>query len=73
MLGRAFAAAATFQEAFAIYENTRKERANGAQLASRQQADELQGVTERGANPGARIRARTCWPGRNRAIAAAGA
>jgi salicylate hydroxylase len=53
VLGRAFAAAATFAEAFAIYENTRKERANGAQLASRQQADELQGVTERGANPGA--------------------
>jgi hypothetical protein len=32
---------------------TRKERANGVQLASRQQADENQGVTERGANPGA--------------------
>ncbi|MBV8839349.1 MAG: FAD-dependent monooxygenase [Alphaproteobacteria bacterium] len=53
VLGRAFAAGGTFEEAFAIYENTRKERANGAQLASRQQADELQGVTERGANPGA--------------------
>ena len=53
VLGRAFAAASTFEEAFAIYENTRKQRANGVQLASRQQADENQGVTERGANPGA--------------------
>lgn len=53
VLGRAFAVASTFQEAFAIYENTRKERANGVQLASRQQADEIQGVTKRGANPGA--------------------
>jgi salicylate hydroxylase len=53
VLGRAFAAASTFEEAFGIYENTRKERANGVQLASRQQADENQGVTTRGANPGA--------------------
>jgi salicylate hydroxylase len=53
VLGRAFATANTFQEAFAIYENTRTERANGIQLASRQQADEIQGVTKRGANPGA--------------------
>lgn len=53
VLGRAFAAASTFEEAFGIYENTRKERANGVQLASRQQADENQGVTKRGANPGA--------------------
>jgi len=53
VLGRAFAAASTFEEAFGIYENTRKERANGVQLASRQQADENQGVTRRGANPGA--------------------
>jgi salicylate hydroxylase len=52
VLARAFAAAGTFAEAFAIYENTRKERANGVQLASRQQADENQGVTTRGANPG---------------------
>jgi 2-polyprenyl-6-methoxyphenol hydroxylase-like FAD-dependent oxidoreductase len=52
VLGRAFAAADTFEEAFRIYENTRKERANGVQLASRQQADENQGVTQRGANPG---------------------
>jgi 2-polyprenyl-6-methoxyphenol hydroxylase-like FAD-dependent oxidoreductase len=52
ILGRAFAAAPTFEEAFAIYEAARKERANGVQLASRQQADEIQGVTERGANPG---------------------
>jgi salicylate hydroxylase len=53
ILGRAFADAATFEEAFAIYENTRKERANGVQLASRQQADEIQGLTKRGENPGA--------------------
>jgi salicylate hydroxylase len=52
ILGRAFAVASTPNEAFAIYENTRKERANGVQLASRQQADEIQGVTKRGANPG---------------------
>jgi hypothetical protein len=52
VLGRASAVANTFQEGFAIYENTRKERANGVQLASRQQADEIQGVTRRGANPG---------------------
>jgi salicylate hydroxylase len=52
-LGRAFAAASTFDEAFRIYENTRKERANGVQLASREQANEIQGVTERGPNPGA--------------------
>ena len=53
ILGRAFAAASAPEEAFAIYENTRKERANGVQLASRQQAEEIQGVTKRGANPGA--------------------
>jgi 2-polyprenyl-6-methoxyphenol hydroxylase-like FAD-dependent oxidoreductase len=53
VLGRAFAQASTFEKAFGIYENTRKERANGVQLASRQQADENQGVTDRGANPGA--------------------
>ncbi len=53
VLGRAFAAASTFTEAFSTYENTRKERANGVQLASRQQADEIQGVTKRGVNPGA--------------------
>jgi len=53
LLGRSFALASTFQEAFAIYENTRKARANGVQLASRQQGDELQGVTNRGPNPGA--------------------
>jgi salicylate hydroxylase len=53
VLGRAFAAAHTFEAAFGIYENTRKQRANGVQLASRQQADEIQGITKRGANPGA--------------------
>jgi 2-polyprenyl-6-methoxyphenol hydroxylase-like FAD-dependent oxidoreductase len=50
VLGRAFGAARTFEEAFGIYENTRKERANGVQLASRQQADEIQGTTESGPN-----------------------
>ena len=53
VLGRAFAAASSFEKAFATYENTRRDRANGVQLASRQQADENQGVTKRGANPGA--------------------
>ena len=53
VLGRAFAAAGTYAEAFLIYEQTRKERANGVQLASRRQADEIQGATPRGANPGA--------------------
>jgi salicylate hydroxylase len=52
ILGRAFAAAARSEEAFTIYDAARKERANGVQLASRQQADEIQGVTKRGANPG---------------------
>ena len=52
ILGRAFAVASAPNEAFAIYENTRKERANGVQLASRQQADDIQGITKRGANPG---------------------
>jgi len=52
ILGRAFAAAATPAQAFAIYEHARKQRANGVQLASRQQADENQGATTRGANPG---------------------
>jgi 2-polyprenyl-6-methoxyphenol hydroxylase-like FAD-dependent oxidoreductase len=52
ILGRAFAAASTPREIFAIYENTRRERANGIQLASRRQADEIQGVSKRGANPG---------------------
>ena len=52
VLGRAFSAANTFAQAFSIYEDTRKERANGVQLASRRQADEIQGVTPRGANRG---------------------
>ena len=52
VLGRAFAAANTVEEAFLVYENTRKQRANGVQLASRRQADEIQGVTAKGANPG---------------------
>ena len=54
VLGRAFVASETFSEAFATYEGTRKERANGVQLASRQQADEI------GALPsGAQIREQT--------------
>jgi salicylate hydroxylase len=52
VLARAFAAASTHAEAFELYEGVRKERANGVQIASRQQADEIQGVTKRGANPG---------------------
>jgi salicylate hydroxylase len=52
VLGRAFSAASTFAQAFSIYQDTRKDRANGVQLASRRQADEIQGVTPRGANPG---------------------
>lgn len=53
VLGRAFAAANTYQEAFVLYEGSRKQRANGVQLASRRQADEIQGTTARGPNPGA--------------------
>lgn len=52
VLGRAFAAANTVEEALLMYEDTRKERANAVQLASRRQADEIQGVTAKGANPG---------------------
>src|SRR6516164_11865968 len=52
VLARAFAAASTFAQAFSMYENTRKGRANGVQLASRRHADEIQGATPRGANPG---------------------
>ena len=52
VLGRAFAAASTVDEALRLYEMARKERANGVQLASRRQADEIQGVTTKGANPG---------------------
>lgn len=52
VLGRAFSAANSFQEAFSLYEGTRKQRANGVQLASRRQADEIQGATARGPNPG---------------------
>ena len=53
VLGRAFAASNSIEEALFMYENTRRERANGVQLASRRQADEIQGVTARGPNPGA--------------------
>jgi salicylate hydroxylase len=53
VLGRAFVASNSFEEAFLTYDNTRRERANGVQLASRRQADEIQGVTARGPNPGA--------------------
>jgi salicylate hydroxylase len=52
VLGRAFAASNNFEEAFSVYENTRRERANGVQHASRRQADEIQGVTAKGPNPG---------------------
>jgi len=49
ILGRAFGAAATVEEAFARYEAARKERANGAQTMSRARAEELMQF----ANPGA--------------------
>ncbi len=52
VLGRAYAAANALDEALLAYEMTRKERANGVQLASRRQADDIQGVTAKGANPG---------------------
>jgi 2-polyprenyl-6-methoxyphenol hydroxylase-like FAD-dependent oxidoreductase len=52
VLGRAFAVADTVEQALLMYENTRKERANSVQLASRRQADEIQGVTAKGANAG---------------------
>jgi hypothetical protein len=53
VLGRAFAASSSFEEAFRAYETARRERANGVQLASRRHADEIQGVTAKGPNPGA--------------------
>jgi salicylate hydroxylase len=52
ILGRAFAAANNIGQAFSTYERARKERANAVQLGSREQADQLQGITREGANPG---------------------
>ena len=43
MLGRCFAKADTPAGALTLYERVRKERANGVQVASREQAKEQQG------------------------------
>ena len=56
VLGRAFATATSYEEAFGIYENTRKDRANGVQLASRQQADEISGRHQAGSQSGSECR-----------------
>jgi salicylate hydroxylase len=52
VLGRAFNEGQTIAESFGLYERARRERANGVQLASREEARNLQGVVEEGANPG---------------------
>ena len=52
VLARCCAAAATLDEAFERYENTRKEHANGVQIYSRMQADAYQGITREGVNLG---------------------
>lgn len=52
VLGRCFAASSTVEEALDRYEAARKERGNGVQLASREQADALQGRGPDGFNPG---------------------
>jgi salicylate hydroxylase len=51
VLGRSFAVSGSVSEAFEIYENTRKKRANSIQITSRQ-ADDFQGATNKGPNPG---------------------
>ncbi len=48
ILGRCFKEAATIDEALSRYEGARKMRANGVQLASREQAKALQGQVEAG-------------------------
>lgn len=52
VLGRCFAVAGTIEEAFERYEAARRARANGVQLASREQADALQGKGPQGFHPG---------------------
>lgn len=58
VLARCFAEADDVEEALRRYEAARKERANGVQLASREQADDLQGNGPRGFNPGRDAEAR---------------
>lgn len=52
VLGRCIGAADSFEDAFARYENVRKERANGVQLASRRRALALQGQNAEGPGSG---------------------
>lgn len=52
VLGRALAAAADLEQGFARYEAARKQRANGLQLASREQARHHQGVAGDRPSPG---------------------
>lgn len=58
VLARAFAEADSLERAFATYEATRKARANGVQLASREQGRFLQGATEAGSSAGRTAAAR---------------
>jgi salicylate hydroxylase len=52
VLGRCFAKAGTSEDALVLYERARKQRANGVQLASREQAKFQQGSPGRESNPG---------------------
>jgi salicylate hydroxylase len=52
VLGRCFAKADTPEEALLLYEGARKQRANGVQLASREEAKLQQGAPQRESTPG---------------------
>ena len=52
VLGRCFAKASTAEEALALYERARRQRANTVQLESREQANALQGSHLEHFNPG---------------------
>jgi salicylate hydroxylase len=52
VLGRCFAKACTPEEALALYERARRQRANAVQLESREQASALQGSHLENFNPG---------------------
>jgi 2-polyprenyl-6-methoxyphenol hydroxylase-like FAD-dependent oxidoreductase len=52
VLGRCFAKASTAEEALALYERARRQRANAVQLESREQANALQGSHLEHFNPG---------------------
>jgi salicylate hydroxylase len=52
VLGRAFNEADSVEDALHLYENARKERANGVQIQSREQADLYQGSAHRNYHPG---------------------